>query len=170
MNTWTSSFPDTFLKSYSALYCSLNLKARWVPAHFTDCNAQSLQLHCTYSTVCSLFYWASDCFQIAKPDSWFSFSSILLNNHQVNQRFTLAVWRMIWHSRRISLTALLQINGHVQRDVVSIRKIQRKATKLKRLRSWLLGESKSRVFSFRTCQVWHSSCKTITKPCYFMHL
>lgn len=39
---------------------------------------------------------------------------------------------MVWYSRRVSLTALLQINGHLQRDVVSLRKSQRKATKLKK--------------------------------------
>lgn len=84
MNTSTSSFPDIF-KSYSVLYYSLNLKAGWIPVHFTDTNAQSLQVHCTYSTVCSLFYWTSNCFQIALSNSLFSFFSVFLNYHRVNE-------------------------------------------------------------------------------------
>lgn len=37
---------------------------------------------------------------------------------------------MVWHSSRISLTALLQTSVHLQRDVASLKKSKRKATKL----------------------------------------
>lgn len=37
---------------------------------------------------------------------------------------------MVWHSSRISLTALPQTSVHLQRDVLSSKKSQRKATKL----------------------------------------
>lgn len=141
-----------------------------------------MRSHCRYTAQTALFALCSTgpvtASRLPSQTPYFPFPPSFWTIIKWTKAFTLAVWRMVWHSRRVSLTALLQINGHLQRDVVSLRKSQRKATKLKKKgwRSWSLGESKSRVFSlgrrlsFRTRQVWQSSCKTITKPCCFIHL
>lgn len=109
---------------------------------------------------------------LPSPSLYFPFPPSFWTVNEWTKAFSLAVWTMVWHSSRISLTALLQTSALLQRDGASL-KCQRKATKLNkksRLESSVCnGESWGRIWlSFRASyQLWQSRCKPINKSCCF---